>query len=131
MITLLVKKVARMKPNKYNPYENSGAYRHRITFQIPAGGIDDEGYPIIEPIPYIKVWARVKTLKGRTRYIAAQSQMENNREFGIRYTNKLDEQIRPSNLQVVWNNTVHDIVSIENDDGLNKTMTVICKAVGK
>jgi SPP1 family predicted phage head-tail adaptor len=110
---------------------NPGDLKQILIFQQPAGGVDGEGYPILEPTVYLKTRGALKTLRGTTRYVAAQSQMENNREFGIRYHKKLDEQVRPPNLQVIWNGTVHDIVSIENDDGLNKTMTVICKAVGK
>lgn len=110
---------------------NPGDLKQILIFQHPAGGVDDEGYPILNPIIYLKTRGKLITLRGTSRYIAAQSQMENNREFKVRYNKKLDESVRPNNLQVVWNGTVHDIVSIENDDGLNKTMTVICKAVGK
>lgn len=108
---------------------NPGDLKHRITFVEPPGGTDEQGFPITEPVPYLTVWAALRTLKGRTFYKAAQINMEHNREFIIRYNRKLDEDIRPNKLQVVWNGVTHDIVSIENDDGLNKTMTVICKAV--
>lgn len=108
---------------------NPGEFRHRITFQQPAGGTDDDGFPITEPVPYVTVWAKLKTLRGRTFYEAAQTNAEHNREFTIRYNKKLDDTVRPKNLQVVWKGIAHDLVSIENDDGLNKTMTVIVRAV--
>lgn len=114
---------------------NPGDLKQILIFQQPAGGVDDEGYPILDPTAYLKTRGALKTLRGTTRYVAAQSQKESNREFTIRYNRRLEDGERPDNLQLVWkkNGTeiVHDIESIENDDGLNKTMTVICKAVGK
>src|SRR5690606_6304878 len=108
---------------------NPGEFRHQITFTKPSEGTDEYGFPITEPQEYLKVWAKLRTLKGRTRYIAAQTNMEHNREFIIRYNKKLEDGVRPKNLQLVWKGITHDIVSIENDDGLNKTMTVVAKAV--
>lgn len=108
---------------------NPGDMRQRLTFLLPDGGKDDNGYPVPGNIPYAKVWASLKTLKGKTFYAAAQNNMEHNREFTIRYQRKLDEAKRPKNLQVSWKEITHDIESIENDDGLNETMTVVLKAV--
>lgn len=118
-----------MKAFKYDPYNNSGSFRHRITFVQPAGGTDEYGFPVTEPTEYVKVWAKLRTLKGRTFYEAAKTNMQHNREFTIRYTKKLEDGVRPKDLQLVWKGITHDIVSIENDDGLNKTMTVVAKAV--
>lgn len=108
---------------------NPGDFRHRITFFLPSDETDDDGFPKGEPTEYLTVWAKLKTLKGRTFYEAAQNNMQYNREFTIRYHKKLDDEMRPKNLQILWKGKVHDIVSIENDDGLNRTMTVIVKAV--
>lgn len=107
---------------------NAGYLKQRLTFIINEG-TDEQGYPIDEPIEYLKAWGSLKTLKGRTRFLAAQSQMEHNREFTIRYQKKLDDTNRPSNLKVKWKGKLHDIESIESDDGLNVTMTVVLKAV--
>lgn len=109
---------------------NPGDFNQRLIFQIPAGGTDEEGYPIIEPVEYTKAWASLKTLKGNTFYAAAQNNMEHIREFTIRYQKKLSDLERPKRLRVIWKGIPHDIESIENDDGLNITMTVRCKAVG-
>src|SRR5690625_4398797 len=108
---------------------NSGDLNQRLIFKIPAEGTDEDGFPILEPVTYAKAWGSLKTLKGRSRYIAAQSQMEHNREFTIRYQPKLDDLERPNNLKMKWKGILHEIESIENDDGLNVTMTVVCKAV--
>lgn len=108
---------------------NPGDLKQRLTFQIPAGGRDDDGYPITNPIVYTKAWGSLKTLKGNTRFIAAQSQMQHHREFVIRYQRKLEDDERPKSLELVWKGKRHEIESIENDDGLNETMTVFCKAL--
>lgn len=107
---------------------NPGDLKQRLIFQQP-GGTDENGYPIPGPIEYTKAWASLTTLQGQTRFVAAQSQMEHSRQFSIRYQRKLDHGERPDNLEFVWRNQVHEIESIEDDDGLRKTMTVIGKAV--
>jgi SPP1 family predicted phage head-tail adaptor len=106
---------------------NPGELKQRLIFQT-LGGIDDEGFPTDEPVVYTKAWGKLKTYKGRTRILAAQAQMEHNREFTIRYQKKLDDNERPPGLVATWKGKEHDVDSIENDDGLNKTMTVILKA---
>lgn len=108
---------------------NPGEFKQRLSFQYLSDEKDEDGFPITEPIPYTKAWAKLKTLKGSTFYAAAQNNMQHNREFTIRYQRKLDDQERPENLQVKWKNRTHDIESIENDDGLNITMTVVAKLV--
>jgi len=108
---------------------NPGELKQRLIFQQPPGGTDSDGFPINEPTEYTRAWASLKTLKGSTFYAAAQTNMEHNRDFTIRYQRKLEDDVRPKGLIVVWKNIKHEIVSIENDDGLNVTMTVVCKAV--
>jgi len=108
---------------------NAGDLKQRLTFQIPAGEKDEDGYPIIDPELYTKAWAELKTQKGNTRFIAAQTEMQHQREFTIRYRNKLDDAERPKKLELVWKGKRHKIESIENDDGLNETMTIYCEAV--
>ncbi len=108
---------------------NPGDLKQRLTFQTPAGGTDADGFPITEPVVYKQVRGALKTLKGQTRYIAAQSQMEHNREFTIRYQRALDDVNRPQGLTVMWNKKEHKLESIENDDGLNISMTVVVSAV--
>lgn len=107
---------------------NAGDLRQRLIFK-QKNGRDESGYPINDPVVYTKAWASLTTLKGRNRFIAAQSQMEHNREFTIRYQSKLADNERPDGLFVVWRNVDHEIESIEDDDGLKQTMTVVLKAV--
>lgn len=107
---------------------NPGELDQRLTFIIE-NGVDEDGYPVPGPIEYTKAWAKLKTLKGNTFYAAAQTNMEHNREFTIRYQSKLVDGVRPNELKVIWKGVAHEITSIENDDGQNVTMTIRCKAV--
>lgn len=107
---------------------NSGELDQRLIFQIP-NGTDEDGFSTPEAVEYCRAWGTLKTLRGNTFYAAAQNNMQHNREFTIRYQRKLDDSVRPKGLQVVWRGIVHEIVSIENDDGKNVTMTLVCKAI--
>lgn len=108
---------------------NPGDLKQRLIFQQPDGAVDESGFPIDGPTVYTKAWAKLKTLRGKTFYAAATTGMEHNREFTIRYQRKLEDEHRPKGLIVVWRNIDHEIISIENDDGLNVSMTVLVKAV--
>ena len=108
---------------------NAGDLNQRLIFQDPAGGTNESGFPNLEPISYTKAWGALKTLKGKSFYAAATPNMEHNREFTIRYQKKLMDGVRPKGLQVVWKKIEHEITSIENDDGLNVSMTVMAKAI--
>lgn len=118
-----------MQPFKYKPKLNAGDLRQTLLFQYEDDGQDEEGYPSTVLIDYITTKAKLRTLKGRTFYAAAQENMENSREFTIRYRKALDEEVRPNGLFAVWKDKRHEIYSIENDDGLNATMTVFLKVV--
>lgn len=107
---------------------NPGAKRQRLVFYLE-DGVDEQGYPIFEPVVYTKAWGELQTLKGSTFYAAAQTNMEHNRNFKIRYQRKLDDGNRPKGLKVKWKGIEHEIESIENIDGLNKEMLIRCKAV--
>ncbi|MCR6111757.1 phage head closure protein [Bacillus sp. A301a_S52] len=103
--------------------------KHRITFLTANDATDGDGFNIHDPKPYVTVWAELRTLKGRTFYSAAQNNMQHNREFILRYHQALNERNRPRKLTLLWQGIEHEIESIEDDDGLRKTMTVVAKAV--
>lgn len=105
---------------------NPAKLRHRITFVKPPpdGATDADGFPITDWTPVVSVWASLVTPKGRTFYQAAAVQMERNREFTCRYRDDVDDRMR-----VRFKNVDYEIVSLNNDDGLNKTLTVICQEV--
>ncbi len=107
---------------------NSGELNQRLFFMKP-GEKNENGFPDGEPTLYTKSWASLKTLKGKLFYEAASNNMQHNREFTIRFQRKLADDKRPKGLIVVWKKIDHEIVSIENDNGLNVSMTVVLKAV--
>lgn len=108
---------------------NPGELKQKLIFRLEGGGVDNDGFPVEGPVDYVTARAKLKTLKGRTFYSAAQTNMEHSREFTIRYQKKLDDNLRPKGLKVMWKDKEHEIVSIENDDGLNISMTVILRLV--
>lgn len=108
---------------------NPGELKQRLIFEQPTGTTNENGFPIDEPTLYLKARAKLKTLKGNTFYTAATTNMEHNRAFTIRYRKELMDGNRPKGLLVAWRDIRHEIVSIENDDGLNITMTVFVRAV--
>jgi SPP1 family predicted phage head-tail adaptor len=108
---------------------NPGSLKQKLIFQFEGESVDSDGFPVAGTIDYTTARAKLKTLKGRTFYSAAQTNLEHSREFTIRYQNKLDDELRPAELYVLWKDKKHEIVSIENDDGLGVSMTVVVKAV--
>lgn len=118
-----------MQPYKYKSKLNAGDLRQTLYFRYEEDGADEDGFPSTVIVDYISSRAKLRTLKGRTFFEAAQHNLENSREFTIRYRPQLNEDVRPNNLFCVWNDEKHTIHSIENDDGLNATMTVFLKLV--
>lgn len=118
-----------MQPFKYKPKLNNGDLRETLKFQYEGEGTDDEGFPSTVVIDYLSSRAKLKTLKGRLFYEAAKENLQNSREFTIRYRKELDDESRPYNLFALWKGKKHTIHSIENDDGRNETMTVYLRAV--
>jgi len=108
---------------------NAGELNQRLTFIQPPEQNGAYPDPDAEPITYTKAWGSLNTLKGSTRFIAAQTQMEHNRDFTIRYQSKLTDEERPKALTVMWRDKEHDIESIEDVDGLKTEMLVVLKAV--
>ncbi len=102
---------------------NAGLLRHRITF-IKNQETKKNGRPVVEDVTIKSVWAMVKTMKGTEEFEAAATYSTLNIKFVIRYTSGLD-----SDMKVKFKNRTYDIVSLTNDDELNKTITIIAKEV--
>lgn len=100
---------------------NPGELKQVIFFMLPVRNAS--------PVEYTRSRGKLRTLKGKLLTEAFQNNTEHNREFTIRYQKNLSDSERPSSLYLVWKNIKHDIISIENDDGLNKTMTIVARAV--
>lgn len=103
---------------------NPAKLDQRITFLNPPGAVTDSGFVSDDWTDYITVWASLKTLKGRSFYEAAGTNLENNRMFQMRYRPDVNDQMR-----IRWRGLDHSIISLEDDDGQKKTITIYCKAV--
>lgn len=108
---------------------NPGLFRHRITFQqYDENATNENGFPVEdenEKWSDVKtVWAMIKTLQGREYYEAAATQNENTVRFVIRYTTGINPDMR-----IKYKDRAFEILSVINDDELNKTLTIIAKEV--
>ncbi|MEX3621866.1 phage head closure protein [Viridibacillus arvi] len=104
----------------YRTNNNAGNLNKRITFLIPPGGTDGDGFPIKEWIPYKKpVWAEIKTLKGKEFYQAASDQVQDVKQIGIRYRKDVDD-----NMRIRHKDKIYKILSMNNDDENNQWWTI-------
>jgi SPP1 family predicted phage head-tail adaptor len=107
---------------------NPGLFRHRITFQqYNENATNENGFPLEESQRWqdVKtVWAMIKTLQGREYYEAATTQNENTIRFVVRYTTGINPDMR-----IKYRERTFEIMSVINDDEMNKTLTIIAKEV--
>jgi len=104
---------------------NPGKLNRRITFQKQVEEQDENGFPIQNGWTNVKtVWAMVKTLQGRDFYQAATTNHENTSRFVIRYTKGISPDMR-----IKFKSRLFTIVSIINDDELNRTLTIVVEEV--
>lgn len=103
-------------------------FRHRITFQkYDEDATNENGFPLEESQRWTDVktvWAMIKTLQGREYYEAATTQNENAVRFVTRYTSGINPDMR-----IKYKDRTFEILSVINDDELNKTLTIIAKEV--
>lgn len=113
-----------MKPFKYNPNQNSGSFRHWITFLKPLYAKDNIGQEeIVDWIPYKSMWAMIRTVKGSEYFSAAFEKAEITSRFIIRYTSGLS-----ANMRIDYQGRIFDIVEPPiNDDEAESTLTIIAK----
>lgn len=114
-----------MQPFKYNPNNNSGSYRHRITFQQFKETTDPETDRVVTDWVDVKtVWCAIKTIKGN-EYLSAATQrehVERTYRFIIRYTPGINDSIQT---RLVYKGRIFNIESILNDGESMKTLTII------
>jgi len=112
-----------MKPFKYNPNNNSGLFRHRITF-LKALSVEDEiGQSEIQWIADKQAWSIIKTIKGSEYFSSGSQQAEIISRFIIRYMFGITADMR-----IDYNGRIFDIIEPPiNDDEANKTLTIIAK----
>lgn len=103
---------------------NPGLLRHRITIQEHTETINENGFPEETWQDKHYLWAMIKTLQGREYYQAAATQNENTVRFVVRYTAGITPDMR-----ILHKGRTFDIVSVINDDEMNKTLTIMAKEV--
>jgi SPP1 family predicted phage head-tail adaptor len=103
---------------------NPALFRHRITFQEFSETTNENGFPVQGWTDVKTVWAMIKTLQGREYYEAATTQNENTVRFVIRYTSGINPDMR-----IKYKERTFEILSVINDDELNKTLTIMAKEV--
>jgi SPP1 family predicted phage head-tail adaptor len=103
---------------------NPALFRHRITFQSFTETTNENGFPVQDWTDVKTVWAMIKTLQGREYYEAATTQNENTVRFVIRYTSGINPDMR-----IKYKDRTFEILSVINDDELNKTLTIMAKEV--
>lgn len=102
-----------MNPSKFNK---------RITFKKEINTTDDEGYNVTQLVDVKTVWCMIKTMTGKEFVEANTTQNEVTSRFVIRYTSDLSPD-----MLIDFKGRSFSILSIINDDEMNKTLTVIGK----
>ena len=114
-----------MKPFKYNPQNNSGSYRHRITIETISETENDMGDVLINWITFKTAWSMIKTVRGNEFVEAASTQGERIVRFIIRYTAGITNDMR-----IIYDGRIFEIISPPiNDDELNDTLTIMAREV--
>lgn len=103
----------------YRTNNNAGDLDKRITFLIPPGGTDADGFPIKNWTDHKTVWASIKTLKGKEFYSAAADQLQDVKQIGIRYRKDVDD-----NMRIRHKDKIYKIISMNNDDENNQWWTI-------
>ncbi len=115
-----------MRPFKYNPNNNGGSFRHRISFLKPIiikDALGQETRTFENAEEFTQAWAMIKTLKGSEYVAAASPQSSITYRFIIRYMAGL-----AVDMAIKYGDRLFDIIEPPiNDDELNKTLTIIAK----
>lgn len=102
---------------------NPGKMNKRITFLNPPGEIVG-GWPSQEWTEHVKVWAEIKTQKGRRLIEMQAAQMQDIKIFGCRYRSDVNDSMR-----IRYNGKDYEIESMTNDDENNQWYTILAREV--
>lgn len=94
--------------------------RIEIYKRVSSGPYPDE----YEMVTIAKPWADVKTIKGREFFQSNMTISEMPVRFIIRYRKGIE-----TNMRINWKGKDYDIESVQNDNGLNQTLTLYGKTV--
>lgn len=86
-----------------------GDLKHRITFQILATAINENGFEVSEWKDYKTVWAKVLNLSGKEYFEAATINKEKTVKFIIRFVKGIDES-----MIINFENRRYNITDINN-----------------
>lgn len=104
---------------------NPGLFRHRITFQHYTQTANAIGDSVSAWTDHSTRWAMIKTIKGEEFIQATAVQGELTVRFVVRYTKGLTNDMR-----IIYSGRTFEIIAPPiNDDGLNKTLTIIGREV--
>lgn len=99
-----------------------GKMRHRITFQMPGGGVDEHGDPADVWEDVTTVWAAIDPISGREFYAAEQSQSEVSHKVRIRFRAGLTTA-----MQIKFGQRAFRIISIINWAERGEGLLIMCK----
>lgn len=114
-----------MQPNKYNPYNHSGLFKHRISlYKKGAAPGNDSGFPDEEPGYELHkmVWAKARTMSARQYFSSGGQQNERTTLWEIRYEEGINDD-----MQVQYEGRTFEIENIITNDEAKRTLTLVCK----
>ena len=117
-----------MQPFKYNPNNNTGSYRHRISVYKRTITVDELLQEIETFEEVTKLWAMIKTLKGQ-EVMNGDTSTVNTSRFVVRYSNTLHDLFaeEKTSLEINYRGVVYNIKEVINDDEQNKTYTIVAE----
>lgn len=110
--------------------QHTRKFKDRITFlkYINDGRVDEDGVPVKGYAPVYSCRCSIITMQGSEYFEASAVQAVNNIRFIIRYTTTIEFT---SDMRVEHKGRTYEVVADPtNDNGLNKTITVICRRLG-
>lgn len=93
--------------------------RIKIVERVSSGPMPDQ----FEEKPIAKPWADIKTVRGNEYLASGFTASEIPVRFIIRYREGINSKQR-----IKWKDLDFNIESVQNDDGLNRTLTIYGKA---
>ena len=101
-----------------------GKLNKRITFLLPPGGTDADGFPQTEWRPGKDTWANVETENGRGFFGANAEMHANKAVFKCRYFKGLQQDWR-----VAYDGRQFQIEDAVNENGAGRFYVILCEEV--
>lgn len=101
-----------------------GKLNKRMTFLLPPGGTDADGFPQTEWTPGKDVWAKVETENGRGFFGANAEMHANKAVFTCRYFKGLQRDWR-----IAYDGRQFQIEDAVNENGAGRYYVILCEEV--